>query len=1060
MLRVFISSTYVDLIAYREVVYVALRQMGQAPYDLTAADERPVELCLQRVDECDLFVGIYANRLGWVPANDNPRGDSITMMEFYRARERNKPMLLFAASGEVGASAPEEPPALRDKQRDFVANVVKPHRATGKPFTTPESLGAEFAVAFRNWERRPDFSDYVASLKAELEEAGASPLEEVKLPLSETIPAMVKVEREKGLGEVLSSEDEAEASRSKSLDEVLLQHDRILLLGDGGTGKTIALRQLCYRTACRWKSESATEGAPVLPILINLQGFQSDLMGSALQALVQYGLPSDRSLFVEWMKRTRVLFLLDTFDEADFPKGLAKEMQEISRWAPLAKVVVTSREVASLSSLGAIKRGLLVPLEIGEALKLLSFLIGPKDSGSVFQKLRGLRFEELLRRPLLLFLIAMAWREVIEAESGAFSLTALYRSAIEDRWLARWEARHGNPDRVEDKIALLAAIGWQLIRSRRSQITWVEVVECCQTSRATRGRFLDAEYVRRALTELAEAGVLVHAGEGFAFWHKSFTDYFCALYLSRHCPEWRFPIYGWMPVYHNAMLFLVGLVTEQVAERFLLSLLVGVRYCSLFLQDLAGSRVLLFVRCAALGGKDLRHVVRKLFGVLPPTIYLPDEVSRGAEGWELPYTELCTLLISLGMEEAEEYLKTAEFPRKSVLSAFFSTDRPDIHDELIRLLKGCPTRLRKAEGGSDERGAVWALAWNFLSSPIEEHHRRLCEAMETATEPELAYLVHNLEMGLASNRSEIDEDLRSAWINTGCSLFLKAETRRVCEELLNFIRQLSGGGLASGEVRFFAKTAVMGEFFHQRIVAVNALAYANEDSKMVEAVARCIACFDNSHALVFEALWIFKLRFPRVFPITMIRVLRRLVRGGRIVPTTSYRQAPREGQSRCRRVEGLLTAGCVDAEEPIERAYSIRAAVAVMGERICQVLKDRWGKEGEEFVKNEILCGLAKILGTHVEPYLVEALKDGTSVLKGRACVLLDRMGFSREVKHRCAPLLYQMISVVRTDWDNDGNCFHAAKVLRSIGYLPENYVYGLTPISEYSGPTVSDALT
>ena len=49
MARIYVSSTYADLAAYREVVYKALRQMGHdviAMEDYVSSDERPLSRCL------------------------------------------------------------------------------------------------------------------------------------------------------------------------------------------------------------------------------------------------------------------------------------------------------------------------------------------------------------------------------------------------------------------------------------------------------------------------------------------------------------------------------------------------------------------------------------------------------------------------------------------------------------------------------------------------------------------------------------------------------------------------------------------------------------------------------------------------------------------------------------------------------------------------------------------------------------------------------------------------------------------------------------------------------
>ena len=74
-MRIYISSTYNDLRECREQVYRTLRQLGHdviAMEDYVATDQRPLDKCLQDVASCDLYVGIFAWRYGYIPAKDNP----------------------------------------------------------------------------------------------------------------------------------------------------------------------------------------------------------------------------------------------------------------------------------------------------------------------------------------------------------------------------------------------------------------------------------------------------------------------------------------------------------------------------------------------------------------------------------------------------------------------------------------------------------------------------------------------------------------------------------------------------------------------------------------------------------------------------------------------------------------------------------------------------------------------------------------------------------------------------------------------------------------------------
>ncbi|MBS0151886.1 MAG: SUMF1/EgtB/PvdO family nonheme iron enzyme [Nitrospira sp.] len=103
MATFYLSSTYEDLKDYRRVVYEALRKAGHhviAMEDYVAADQRPVDKCLKDVEAADIYIGLFAFRYGYVPPaqHDNPKGLSITELEYRRAEALKKPCLTFAVS--------------------------------------------------------------------------------------------------------------------------------------------------------------------------------------------------------------------------------------------------------------------------------------------------------------------------------------------------------------------------------------------------------------------------------------------------------------------------------------------------------------------------------------------------------------------------------------------------------------------------------------------------------------------------------------------------------------------------------------------------------------------------------------------------------------------------------------------------------------------------------------------------------------------------------------------------------------------------------------------------
>jgi len=97
-MKIYISSTFQDLQEYREKAYRQLRSLRHdviSMEDYVAAHQRPLAQCLADVAASDVYVGIFAWRYGFVPAQGNPQKRSITELEYRHALKHKKPCLIF-----------------------------------------------------------------------------------------------------------------------------------------------------------------------------------------------------------------------------------------------------------------------------------------------------------------------------------------------------------------------------------------------------------------------------------------------------------------------------------------------------------------------------------------------------------------------------------------------------------------------------------------------------------------------------------------------------------------------------------------------------------------------------------------------------------------------------------------------------------------------------------------------------------------------------------------------------------------------------------------------------
>lgn len=143
MTKLYISSTYRDLKEHRQVLYHALRKNGYdviAMEDYVAADERPVSRCLADVRACDLYVGLFGRRFGYVPEGETR---SVTELEYQEAVDKRIPRLCFvlaedAESDPADADDPARAEALRRR--------IQQETLTAS-FRGPEDLAVEVLSA-------------------------------------------------------------------------------------------------------------------------------------------------------------------------------------------------------------------------------------------------------------------------------------------------------------------------------------------------------------------------------------------------------------------------------------------------------------------------------------------------------------------------------------------------------------------------------------------------------------------------------------------------------------------------------------------------------------------------------------------------------------------------------------------------------------------------------------------------------------------------------------------------------------------------------------------------
>lgn len=405
MAKVYVSSTFNDLKDCRARVNLALRKVGHEDVAMeyyAAGDGRPVGRCLADVAACDLYVGLFAWRYGYVPVGDNPGGLSVTEMEYREARRLGKPCLIFL----LREDAPW-PRTLMDRDATRVEDLragLSANHVVGF-FTSAEDINDAVYPAVYRWSeehgqlprgvsipdldltayfnaltRRYQHLDLDALTPPQRDENLRQRLREifVEQNVRENLPPVElpkevweKLQRD---GEVhpedlpagVTPEDVLRARESyfekpsRPVLEALTDpaRRRAVVLGDPGSGKSTLARYLLLSligVEGDAKLRRAFEGH--LPLLVELRsyaGLRAESKCDTFLEFIEYlsreeGWGLDAKALERYLKEDgRAVVVFDGLDEIFDPEEREAAARRIAGFAssyPKARVVVTSRVI-------------------------------------------------------------------------------------------------------------------------------------------------------------------------------------------------------------------------------------------------------------------------------------------------------------------------------------------------------------------------------------------------------------------------------------------------------------------------------------------------------------------------------------------------------------------------------------------------------------------------------------------------------------------------------------------------------------------------------------------
>jgi len=168
VLRIFISSTAIDLRDYRDKVRDAVLRLKELPIAMetfSAQSGQPAAECMRMAADADAVICIVAHRYGYVPppglGGDGER--SITWLEVDAAKRAGKPVFAFLVDPKAPWTAVKEQDRLTTEPPENAAEIVKAvqklkefkdyieREHMRRTFTGPEDLDALVTAALANF---------------------------------------------------------------------------------------------------------------------------------------------------------------------------------------------------------------------------------------------------------------------------------------------------------------------------------------------------------------------------------------------------------------------------------------------------------------------------------------------------------------------------------------------------------------------------------------------------------------------------------------------------------------------------------------------------------------------------------------------------------------------------------------------------------------------------------------------------------------------------------------------------------------------------------------------
>lgn len=313
---------------------------------------------------------------------------------------------------------------------------------------------------------------------------------------------------------------------------------KIIISGTGGSGKSILMKHLFLDCI------ESDDYAPVMLELRDLNEDDKDLESFIAETLSSFDFNITGKYIQKAKKAGHFCFFLDGLDEVDHSrrKKLLKEIKLLSNKYRECPIFISSRPDESFEGLDDFTRFNIQSLDLPSASSLVEKLPFDQEVKDKFLKELGSklfkRHQSFLSNPLLLSIMLLTYGENSEIPT---KLSIFYNQAFEALF-RRHDSYKGGYTRSrltnldsQDFSRVFAIFSLQSYEKREFKMTRDTCIGYLEKSRKITGKDFSPELYLQDL--LSAVCLLIEEGLDVAFSHRSFQEYFVALYISTESPE-------------------------------------------------------------------------------------------------------------------------------------------------------------------------------------------------------------------------------------------------------------------------------------------------------------------------------------------------------------------------------------------------------------------------------------------------------------------------------------------------------------------------------------------